>query len=861
MRPEHWIYTIPLRLRSLFRRREADHELDEELRYHVECKTEENIAKGMTPQEARRAVLLEMGGVERRKEECRDTRRVNWIQDLLQDVRYGLRMLRKSPGFTAVAVVTLALGIGATSAVFSAVDRILFRSLPYPQDDRLVSFGLKVPITANEFMLAMDYIEWRSAPSPFAQMASMVPGERNFDLTERNPIRVTFAEVDSHFLPTFGIQPILGRNFTPEEDRPHVPRVALLSYGLWRSRYGGDPNIVGRSVSLDGQSTRIIGVLPVDFEMPLLTRADLLIPEALDEASMTRGRPQMALFTFARLKPGVTIAQSRAALQPLFEQTIKVDPAFRNEVKLSVRSLRERQMGDAKLASLVLLGSALALLLLASTNVANLLLARAAVRQRETAVRVALGATTARLARQAVTESTLLGLAGAVAGCWVAYGLLRLFVSIAPQGIPRLQQATIDLRVLLFTFAVALVSGLAFGLAPAWRQPKPEILTGKDAQPISRSPLRQILVTSQIAVSLVLLTGASLLLRSLWKLQSIPLGMDEQNLVTAEIVLGPYKYPQEVLQRAFFEQLQTRLKQIPGINSLALADSVPPSDEIELAYSNIEIAGRPRTPQGTGETVGFREVTPGYFSTLETKILEGRGFRDGDLFPAEKVVILSDALARRLFPNGDALGKSMRFDVNGSWRTIVGVAADVRNNAIEQQSYPEFYNPWKDDPEEYFGRAHIIIRTPVNPDTVAKWVRSEVASIDPAQPVSIQTMAQRVSKLAERPRFNAVLLTLFALIGVSLAAIGMYGVVGFLVAQRTHEIGVRIALGAAPRDILRLVFGSVAQWTIAGALLGIAGSWFVARMLQTLVGVFPAVLVLEIHFPMCYSALNYKITE
>jgi len=809
-------------------------ELDEEIRAHIEMSAHERQERGESADEARAAARREFGNVGLVKETTRDTWSDVWIERLWQDVQYGLRMMRRGPGFTIIAVLTVALGIGATSAVFSAVDRILFRSLPYPQDDRLVSFGLKVPITTNEFMLAMDYIEWRRAPSPFAQMASMVPGERNFDLTERNPIRVTFAAVDSHFLPTFGIQPILGRNFTSEEDRPHVPRVALLSYGLWRSRYGGDPNIVGRSVPLDGQPTRIIGVLPADFEMPLLTRADLLIPEALDEASMTRGRPQMALFTFARLKPGLTIAQSRAALQPLFAQTMKVDPAFRNEVELSVRSLRERQMGDAKLASLVLLGSVLALLLLASTNVANLLLARAAVRQRETAVRVALGATTARLVRQAVTESMLLSLAGAVAGCWVAYGLLRLFVSIAPQGIPRLQQATIDLRVLLVTLAVALVSGLVFGLAPVWRQPKPDILTGKDAQPISPSPLRQILVTSQIAVSLVLLTGASLLLRSLWKLQNVPLGMDAQNLVTAEIRLGPYKYPQEVQQRAFFEQLQTRLKQIPGINSLALSDSVPPSYGMMTIDSNIEIPGRSRTPQGTG-VVAFREVTPDYFSTLETKILEGRGFRDDDLFPGEKVVIVSDALARRLFPNGDALGKSMRFDVNGSWRTIVGVAADVQNNAIEQQSYPEFYIPWKDDPEEYFGIANIIIRTPVNPDTVAKWVRSEVSSIDPEQPVSIQTMAQRVSKLADRPRFNAVLLTLFALIGVCLAAIGMYGVVGFLVAQRTHEIGVRMALGAAPRDILRLVFGSVAQWTVAGALLGIGGSWFVARMLQTLI--------------------------
>ena len=759
------------------------------------------------------------------------------MQTLWQDLRYGLRILRNSPGFTVVAVLTLALGIGATSAIFSVVDRVLFRSLPYPEDARLVSVGLKAPLDANEFMLAMDYVEWRKSASPFAEMGSIIPGGFDCDFTEQNPIRMTCARVDEHFLPTFGIQPILGRDFTPEECRPHAPHVALLSYALWRSRYAGDPKIVGRSVSLNGEPVQIIGVLPSQFEMPTLTRADLLIPAVLDEAGMRRDGPQSILRTFARLKPGVTISQARAALQPLFDRAMTFVPAaFRNEVHLSVRSLRDRQMGDAKLASWVLLLAVLAVLLLASTNVANLLLARAAVRRREAAVRIALGATTGRLARQAVTESMLLSLAGAAAGCWVAYGLLRLFVSIAPEGIPRLAQAAIDYRVLLFTLGVALVSGLLFGLAPTWRRPSPEILTGNHGQEMSRSLLRQILVTSQIAVSLVLLTGAGLLLRSLWRLESVPLGMDAQNIVTAEITLGQYRYRQEPQQRAFFEQLQTRLKEIPGISSVALSDSVPPAGGMSVAiYSNIEIAGRPRTPQGTGGMVGFRQVSPEYFSTLEAKIAQGRGFDDDDLVPGQNVVILSDALARRLFSNGDALGKSMRYDLNGPWRTVVGVASDVRNNGLEKTSDPEFYIPWKDDPQEYFGHAFVILRTPVNPNTIAKWVRSEVASIDPTQPVIIEAMAQRVSKLADRPRFNAVLLTLFAVTGVCLAAVGLFGVVGYLVAQRTREIGVRMALGATPHNILWLVLRSVARWTLAGALAGVVGSWFAARLLQALV--------------------------
>jgi hypothetical protein len=665
------------------------------------------------------------------------------VQTLWQDLRYGLRMLRNSPGFTIVAVLTLALGIGATSAVFSVVDRVLFRSLPYPEDDRLVSFGLKAPLSADEFMAAIDYVEWRKFASPFAQVASMIPGEINCDFTEQNPVRMTCARVDSRFLPTFGIQPTLGRNFTPRDCLPHSPRVALLSYGVWRSRYGGGPKIVGRSVSLDGEPVQIIGVLPAEFEMPTLARADLLIPEILDEAGMRRGQPQPILRTFGRLKPGVTVSQSRAALQPWFDQAREVfPPAFRSEMHLSVRSLRDLQMGDAKLASWVLLLAVLAVLLLASTNVANLLIARAAARQREVAVRIALGATTARLAQYALTESMLLGL-----------------------------------------------------------------------------------------------TGAGLLLRSLWRLESVPLGVDAQDVVTAEITLPPYRYPQDSQRIAFFDQLQTQLKKIPGVSSVALSDSLPPSGSMpETIYSNIEIAGRPRTLQGTGGMVGFHQVTPAYFSTLETKILQGRGFNDDDLVPSQNVVILSDALARRLFSSGDALGKSMRIDLNenGPWRTIIGVAADVKNNGLEQESNPEFYIPWKDDPEEYYGHAFVILRTSIGTDTIGKWARSEVASINPTQPVTIEAMARRVSKLADRPRFNAVLLTLFAFTGVCLAAMGLFGVVVYLVAQRTREIGIRMALGATPRNILRLVLGGVARWTLAGVLAGFAGSWFTARLLQAL---------------------------
>jgi putative ABC transport system permease protein len=512
-----------------------------------------------------------------------------------------------------------------------------------------------------------------------------------------------------------------------------------------------------------------------------------------------------------------------------------VPAQFRKEVSLRVRSLRDRQVGDARVASWILLGAVLAVLLVACTNVANLILARATGRQRELAVRAALGATRARLVRQTLTESLLLGAFGGAAGCWVAHLLLGLFVSIAPDGIPHLRQASLDLRVVLFTLGLTLVSGVLFGLAPALRKTAPELLAGKETRATSRNLLRQTLVTAQIAVSLVLLAGAGLLLRSLWKLQSVPLGMHVQSILTAQIDLAEYRYPQPAQQLEFFRALESRLARLPSMSSLALSDTLPPTGGMQATFlSAIEIAGRPPFAQGTGGMIGFRYVTPAYFSALSIPVVNGRAFREEDRVAADNPVILSEALAKRLFGNDDAIGKPFRFRHQERWRTIVGVAGDVKNDGLIAVGGPEFYLPWKQEPDGYYRRAYVILRTPMNPEALAKWVRSETASIDPTVPVTIEAMNQRVAKLADGPRFNAILLSLFAAMGVLLAAIGIYGVVGFLVAQQTREIGVRMALGATPRGILKMVLSSVARWTIGGAALGSLGAWFSARLLESL---------------------------
>jgi putative ABC transport system permease protein len=828
--------TFFTRLRGMLGTTRSDDELNSELQAHLEALSEENVRRGMTPEEACYAARREFGGVEQTKEEYRDQRGLPFLENLAQDLRYGLRMLAKSRAFTIIAVLTLAVGIGATSAVFSVVDRILFRSLPYPHDEQLVSFGLIAPIELREFMMATDYVEWRAEQKPFESMTTFTPGGADCDLTEQNPVRLNCALVESTFLPTFGIQPILGRNFTREEDRPHASRVAQITYGLWRSRFAGDASLVGKSISIDGQPTLIVGVLPADFEMPTLGKADLLVPQALDEASVQGNGPQSILRAFARLKPGVTIAQAQAALQPLFEKSLpQYGPQFREGLRLSVRSLRDRQVADSKAASWILLGSVLAVLLVACTNVANLLLARAATRQRELAVRTALGASRGRLIRQSLTESLLLGLLGGAAGCFVAYGLLRWFISLAPDGIPRLQQASLDFRVVLFAFAVSLLSGLLFGIAPALRRPAPELLAGKGTRATPRSDFRQMLMAAQIAASMILLAGAGLLLHSLWNLEKVSLGMEAENVIIGKISLADYRYPDTQKQVAFFNELETRLQRIPSVTSLALSDTLPPSGGMQATiYSRIEISGRERLADGTGGMVGWRSVTARYFSALGIPILRGRAFREEERAPGENPIILSESLARRLFPTEDPLGKNVRPISEAPWRTVVGIAADVKNNGLAAPPDPEYYVPWKADQGGYFREGYVIIRTPMSSKIVGDWIRSETAVIDPGLPVEIQTLSKRVGKLAQRPKFNALLLSLFAAIGMLLAAIGIYGVVGYLVTQRTQEIGIRMALGATPRNVLNMILLHFLRWTLAGALLGLLGSWFATRVLESL---------------------------
>lgn len=763
---------------------------------------------------------------------------------LIQDLRFAIRGFLRSPAFTLTALVAIAVGTGAATAVFSVVDRILFRPLPYPQEERLVSLGVTAPIESNEFMLGADYYEWRTEHAAFDGMTTWSMS-RDCDMNANRPERLTCAPVEWTFLPVLGIPPMIGRNFTSDEDRPNGPKVAILTNGIWRSRFASDASIVGRTIQIDGQTTTVVGVLPASWEMPTLNNVDILVPQALNEARQQRPNTGAVLRAFARLKPGVSVDQAKAALQPYFARTLNFVPAaFRNEVFLKVRPLRDRQTEGARLASWTLLGAVAAVLLIGCANVANLLLARSVARRREFAVRAALGASRARLITQRLTESVLLGAIGGIAGWALAYGLLRAFVAIAPGGILRLEQASLDGRVFAFAAFMALVSGILFGVAPAMQRPEPEELTGARATGLRRNLLGHAILAAQIAVCVVLISAAALLLRSFWKLQNVNLGIRAANVFTVPIVLGQHQYPTPANRVQLFEEIERRTGQLPGIESFAMSDSIPPSGSVRsMIYSLIEVEGRPRVPQGTGGMAAWRAVTPGFFETLGIPIGRGRSFVESDRDPVENSMILGETLARKLLGNEDPIGKHIRTGNSGPWYTVVGIAGAIKNNGPSNPGDPEYYVVRKHMPDlglqnrfppDGARQAVLLVRSRMKPDAMTQWIRSSIAAVDPGLPVTIQRMEERVSRLAARPRFNAVLLSVFAGAGLLLAAIGLYGVMAFLVVQRTREIGIRMALGATRMSIIGMVMSHAGRWTAAGCLLGLAGSLSLTRVLKSL---------------------------
>ncbi|HKO19431.1 MAG TPA: ADOP family duplicated permease, partial [Acidobacteriaceae bacterium] len=636
------------------------------------------------------------------------------------------------------------------------------------------------------------------------------------------------------------IAPVLGRNFLPSEDRPNAPGVALISYSMWRTRFNRDGSIAGKVIRIDDKPTEIVGVLPKHFEMPLLQSADVLLPEALDVVAQRRANPGRPMWAFARLKPGVTVEQAKSQLEPLFEYSLREVPApFRKEVHYIVRPLRDRQFHDVHRAAWILLGLVAAVLLIACANVTSLFMARRAAREREMAVRAALGAGRMRLLQQVITESFALSGIGAVAGLFFAAVLLRIFLAMAPEGMPFLNAARIDSRVLSLTLCASLLCAAGFGLVAGLSRTRADALTSRTHGSRRHAQARQVLVMAQIAVALLLLAGGALLARSFWNLQRQNLGMNDQNVLTATISLGQTAYPTRQRQMAFFDRLEQNLRYSPGVVAVAVSDSVPPRANNHTIYASLRVDGRPRLPRDTGGNVAWRWVTPDYFRALDIPLIEGSGFTDDELGSSDRYMVLSHSLAERMFPGQSPIGRQVYLAAGAPADqdppyTVVGVAADVKNGGLAAGEEPEYYRLRRNRAEDWDRGAVVIVKSNLAAATLERWMRGQIAALDPTLPVEMSTLQQRVAKLADQPRFEMLLVAYFAFTGLALAIVGLYGVTSFLMVQRKPEIGIRMALGANKGNILRMIMADALRMILPGTMIGLALAVGVSRLLSSM---------------------------
>jgi putative ABC transport system permease protein len=843
MRLERWLFTIPLRLRSLFRWVQADQELEDELRDHLERKTEEYAAKGMAPEEARRRARLDLGGLEKVKEECRDARSVNWIQDLFQDLRFGLRMLRKNPGFATVAVLTLALGIGANTAIFSVVNGVLLRRLPYSDPDQLVWAAEYWPRINDDVVPDPDYTNWKLNNHHFEGLAAFDGGDHINMTGAGQPERIESVLVTANFVSVLGVGPSLGRGFLPQEAEPGGKLVAILSDALWKREFGAEQQILGKEIALNGQLYTVVGVMPAGFRFPdRRPNPEIFLPFQLPKkVDWNVGRVSLTR-VIGRLKSGVSIAQGNAELAGLSKQTEKDIPAnfvhARDGMVVRVADLHEKLVGDTRPTLLILLAAVGFVLLIGCVNVANLQLARAAGRQKELAVRAAIGAGRARLLSQLLTEAGLLAALGAVLGLLIAMAGMRVLRDYAPTSLVQVGEIALDRWVLLFAFGITLFTAALFGTFPALRASNPDVnIDLKGARlwvfrGLGEGKVRAVLVTCELMFALALLAASGLLIRSLVLLSNVDPGFDPTNLLTVSTALPESKYAQPEQRIAFFGRVLRRIVELPGVRSAALTTSLPLTKYVRGAALAIE--GEPSSASGLRPLVPMEHVSRDYFSTLKVPLREGRVFEEGDFTPQAEVLIVNRAFVRRYCPNEDVVGKRIRLGgMNAPWKTIVGAVGDVRHTSLNHEAEPEVYVPYAG--EDTPSTVMLAVRIDADPRSLVAAVRDAVIAVDAEQPIfAATTMEQRVADAALGTRFNATLLSLFGFAALALTAVGVYGVVAYSVAERTREIGIRVALGATPRDVAGMVMSQGMAMTGVGIVLGFIGAFFVTRILAGL---------------------------
>ena len=838
--------TFLVRLRAGFHKAHRDAEMDAELRAHLEMLAEANLRRGMGAQEARQAARREFGGVEQTREAYREQRGLPFLETSVRDVRHGLRALRKNPGFATLAILTLGLGIGINAALFTIVHGVLLSPLPFREPQRLFSLWeshLNAQFTSPYNVVSGGVFDrWQQQATSFEQMALI--GEDSGNLSgDGSPLPEALrTRVCSYNLfEMLGVKPIYGRTFLPEDDRPGASGTVILSFGLWKRRYGGDAAVIGKTVRLDAKAYTVIGVLPEWFDYPD-SRTQAWRPVRHEVSPEDMASPgNHRFFVTARLKPGITVAQAFSDMDGIQKRLHQESPEWMIGQGVTVIPLHENIVRDVKTSLYVLVGAVVCVLLIACLNVANLFLARSVARSREMAVRAALGGSRWRLIREQLTESLLLTCIGGALGIFLTYASIRWLVAFR-EGLPRAQSIHVDQAALLFTLAVTLLSGVFAGVLPALVATRRELLEPlkESARSLGgghvRARLRRVLLTTEVALTVVLLIGASLLLKSFAQLRSANMGCATANVLTLGVDLPEAKYAMPSQKAAFFERLLADVRAVPGVRAVGLVSALPGRGHWE--DNTFSIAGHPALPPGESLDAVVRAADPGYFRAMDIPLLRGHFFTGADRLDKAQSAIISESMARKFFSNEDALGKTLILDWDGHPHyEIVGIVGDVLSD-LNQPPEPTMYFPIA---AGRFGYGALVIRSNAEVTTLALPVQRGIAKLDPDLPVSdVLTMEQIIGKSTATAKFDAALVLIFALVALALAAVGLYGLLSYMVTQRNGEIGVRVALGAQRSEVLGLMILDGLRPTGIGLLTGLLGGAACAQLIRSeLFGVQP----------------------
>ena len=840
-----WFNILRDRLRALRQRETVINDIDREMRSHLELQVEANIRAGMSPAEAREKAMRSFGNVNRAVDAAYDVKGGGLLETLSQDIRYGVRMLAKHKAFTTIAVITLALGIGANTAIFSVVNELLLSPLPYRDAERIVMLWEVSPGGRRQNTTSRtNFRSWRDQSSSYEAIAAF--SDQRFNLTGDNePEELSVQLATPEMFKVLGVDPIAGRTLLPEDAEAGKPPVAVLSYALWQRRFGGQAGVIGQPITLNSVKFTVIGVMPPNFQFHIKHRsgtgrpAELwtVLPMPMGTTANQRGR---FLSVVARLKDGVTVDQAAAELRTIEARLSDEAPEYNKNYSAEVLPLREQFFGNVRRPLWLMLGAVGFVLLIACANVANLLLSLATSREKEIAIRAALGARRGRIVRQLLTESLLLALLGSILGLGFAWLGIKALMLISPRDLVNLHSVGLNVTVLLWTLGVSVLTGIIFGLAPALQISRLNLNDslkegGKsDSGGASGSrKLRNALVVSEIALAVVLLASAGLLIRSFIRLQQVDRGFSTDNILTMVIRLPEARYPEDAQLVTFFNQALERLRQLPNVRSAGMVNFLPLYGGLGSS-TGFKIEGQPEPPPGQGPGADVRVVDAGYFQTMGIPLLRGRNFSDAELKGPRKVILINDALARKYFPNEDPIGR--RLDVamfeTPFWAEIVGVVGNVRYDSLIDESPPAVYYT---HPDLAYPFMTLVVRTDRDPVAIAPSIQREIRSIDPNQPLSdVRTMDQVMSEWVGRSRFNTLLLGLFAGLATLLSAVGIFGVMNYSVALRTHEIGLRLAIGAQPRQVLMLILKQGLVLTIVGVVLGLAAAFALTRLLSGL---------------------------